>query len=110
MRAGNGKHRVGLGKQLVSRSKEKSVTDPTTSRPPNPTNRSKREGENAGGKPHERVRDEPHLLCGGARGDGDGWAQRSACVQAADNEWSKSHVTLVEGRVRKAGKLAAAVA
>ena len=110
MRAGTGKHRGGLGKQVVSRSREKSAPDPATSLPPNPTNRSKRKGENAGGKPHERVRDEPHLLRGETRGDGECRAQRSACEQAADNEWSKSHVTLVAGRARKAGKLAAAVA
>lgn len=37
----------------------------------------------------------PHLLAGEARGDGDGWAQKSACEQAAYNKWSKSHVTLL---------------
>ena len=91
----NIKHRGVLGKQVVSRSREKSVPDPTTSLPPNTTDHHKREEENAGGNPNEGVRDEPYLLAGEARGDGDGWAQKSACEQAAYNKWSKSHVTLL---------------
>jgi hypothetical protein len=76
----NGKHRGGLGKQAVSRSREKSVADPTTSQPHNTTDNYEREGENAGGEKGGRICVEAAKIRDEARGDGDCWAQRSGSV------------------------------